>query len=165
MSTEISVIVEQEIEKRWKELISNPENILELWKKDSEEKQKEIERLTPMAQKYSDFLDADGYIDSARVSALIKMEYVTPSGKVAQMGRNHFLSVLNKDGIIISAYGGYRFSSRYENKLGVTLIKPVNDRVTSVCLFTPEGINKLIDKYSNDTRKWYSDSNHQLFWE
>ncbi len=163
MSTEISVIVEQEIEKRWKELISNPENILELWKKDSEEKQKEIERLTPLADKYKDLLDADGYADAAVASAAVRIKYKTPEGKEEIMGRNYFLKVLQIDGVVIDTPRGYRFSSRYEKSgVGRTFLACKNDQIRTSCKFTPIGMDKFHDKYKKDSRKWYSTTNREL---
>jgi phage antirepressor YoqD-like protein len=159
---QVSVLVQ----KRLKDLLSQPERILDLWKKDSEQKQRQIAELKPLADRYRQFLDSEGYLDAAEASAVIRLDYVDPSGKTAPMGRNYFLKVLVSDGIIMKTAGGYRFTSRYEKRgIGITRAVNRNGRIRSVCLFNAEGVDMLIRKYENDSRVFCSTSDHDIGWE
>ena len=154
------------VETQVKELLSQPEKVLELWQKDHQKQRAEIARLKPAAEKYRQFLDSDGYIDSAEAASLLHIEYIQPNGKPSFMGRNYFLQLLELDRIILNTVNGYRFTSKAEKRgLGITRVVTRNNQVKSLCLFTPEGIDRIINKYQNDERVFYSTASHELYWE
>lgn len=152
-------ITDLEMAEKTKEVVTWLANKVELL-------QKEIETLRPAADKYRQFLDSDGFIDAAEASAVVRLKYVNPAGKIEIMGRNYFLKVLAIDGFLLETAGGYRFSSRYEKSgIGITRVVTRNDRVRSVCLFNATGLDRLIEKYRKDTRCWYSTKDHNFYGE
>lgn len=149
VQAEAEKLAVQIAEQRLSEVISDPQKILDLWKKDRE-------KLEPLARKYQEFLDSDGYIDAAQASAIIKIEYTDPSGIKRIMGRNYFLQVLEEDGIVMKTPVGYRLYKKYEGKMGVSRVVVRGGYTKAVTLFTPQGIDKLHDRYDTDGRVWVS---------
>lgn len=111
-----------------------------------------------LRKQLEEYFGADGYIEAAVVAATLRLEYLTPSGKVEIMGRNYVLRVFEIDGIVISTVAGYRLSSEWEKSgRGITRIVTRNERMHPIALFNGKGLEYLINKYDSDDRTWYSE--------
>lgn len=164
--------VEVEVEKRLKDLVKNDPNIvISAYQKALTVANEKIAIDAPKVRKYDEFLDTDGYLNSAEISdAVVKIEYIAPDGKVRRMGRNYLLQVLAIDGLIMQTSSGYMIPSSKRSMLegagrAVTKTTAVNDRMRTVVLWTAIGIDWLKDRYDKDYRIWHSDSEHNLYFE
>ena len=155
----INALAEQKANELVKERFRDPEYLMrELAERNqqleiAEQKNKELE--VP-AKKWSEFMDSDGYISVATIAEKLRIEYLTPSGRVETMGRNKFCQMLVHDRVLISESGGYRISKRwYAHAKEVYKIDASNRKRLSV-KFSSDGLDRLIEKYGDDNRTWIS---------
>ena len=164
--------VQNEVRKRVQvevsELLRDPARRAELLLEIAQRQQTELAELKPKARKYDQVLDADGYLSVAQAAPLVGLEYIAPDGRIRVMGQNHFIKVLLYDHVLVRTVGGFYIHSKYRDQLRGKAVVRVSERANGIkesVLFTPAGLDWLIDKYSRDTRKWHSTPDHEVFYE
>jgi phage antirepressor YoqD-like protein len=173
---EVNTQVQIKLEKRLKEIITkDPTMVIKAYAELTEKLEKQnkditvkLEKAVIKSNKYDKFLDSDGYARLAQIADVVKVSYIDPSGKERTMGQNHFAKILVLDDFIVRDGSGFHIASRRREQLkgkAITKLTEKNEHMKSLVLFNAQGIDYIDAFYSEDTRVWYSTTDHEVYYE